>query len=205
LEAKIIKKNMKDYELKNSKSNAINLFKKFNNEYNGNERYIIEANKNIRRPILNRLTINQSCETIQTEGNYLFKEYESRILQKLLPPKLLNSYQNKFETIAQQKKEIEEKIKKENNEIAYENLLINNNEMYNNLRIKEVNQKKAELSIRFLNLREKINILKSKIKVVERQINKEEIRIKAKEKEAQRILIYYKGAEKAKDKKKISN
>ena len=203
LEAKIIKKNMKDYELKNSKSNAINLFKKFNNEYNSNERYIIEANKNIRRPIMNRLTINQSCETIQTEGNYLFKEYESRILQKLLPPKLLNSYQNKFETIAQQKKEIEEKIKKENNEIAYENLLINNNEMYKNIRIKEVNQKKAELSIRFLNLREKTNILKSKIKDVERQINKEEIRIKAKEKEAQRIQIYYKGAEKAKDKKKF--
>ena len=201
LEAKIIKKNMKDYELKNSKSNAINLFKKFNNEYNGNERYIIEANKNIRRPILNRLTINQSCETIQTEGNYLFKEYENRILQKLLPPKLLNSYQNKFETIAQQKKEIEVKIKKENNELTHENLLINNNEMYNNLRIKEVNQKKAELSIRFLNLREKINILKSKIKDVERQINKEEIKIKAKEKEAQRIQIYYKGAEKVKDKK----
>ena len=202
LEAKIIKRNMKDYELKNSKSNAINLYKKLNDEYNGNDRYIIEANKNIRKPYLNRSTINQSFGTIQTEGNYLFKEYEGKILQKLLPSKLLNSYQNKFETIAQQRKEIEEKIKKENNEITHENLLISNNKMYNNLRIKEVNQKKAILSIRFLNLREKTNILKSKIKDIERQINKEDLRIKAKEKEAQRIQIYYKGAEKGKTKNK---
>ena len=203
LETKIIKRNMKDYELKNSKSNAINLFKKLSDEYNINERYIIEANKNIRNPYMDRSTINQSCGTIQTEGNYLFKEYEGKILQKLLPTKLLNSYQNKFETIAQQKKEIEEKIKKENNEIAHENLLINNNKMYNNIKIKEVNQKKAILNIRFLKLREKANILKSKIKDVERQINKEEIRIKAKEKEAQRIQIYYKGAEKTKSKNKL--
>jgi hypothetical protein len=203
LEAKIIKRNMKDYELKNSKSNVINLFKKLNDEYNGNDRYIIEANKNIRKPFMDRSTINQSCGTIQTEGNYLFKEYEGKILQKLLPSNLLNSYQNKFETIAQQRKEIEEKIKKENNEIEHENLLINYKKMYNNLRIKEVNQKKAVLNIRFLNLREKANILKSKIKEVERQINKEELRIKAKEKEAQRIQIYFKGAEKAKAKNKI--
>ena len=202
LEAKIIKRNMKDYELKNSKSNAINLYKKLNDEYNGNDRYIIEANKNIRKQYLNRSTINQSCGTIQTEGNYLFKEYEGKILQKLLPSKLLNSYQNKYETITQQRKEIEEKIKKENNEIAHENLLISNNKMYNNLRIKEVNQKKAILSIRFLNLREKTNILKNKIKDIERQINKEDLRIKAKEKEAQRIQIYYKGAEKGKTKNK---
>ena len=152
---------------------------------------------------MDRSTINQSCGTIQTEGNYLFKEYEGKILQKLLPTKLLNSYQNKFETITHQKKEIEEKIKKENNEFAHENLLINNNKMYNNIKIKEVNQKKAILNIRFLKLREKANILKSKIKDVERQINKEEIRIKAKEKEAQRIQIYYKGAEKTKSKNKL--
>ena len=202
LEAKIIKRNMKDYELRNSKSLAVQFFKKLNDEYNGNERYIIEANNNIRKPYMNRSNVNQSCGTIQTEGNYLFKEYEGKILQRLLPSKLLNSYQNKFETIAQQRKEIQEKINNENNEIIYENLLINNNKMYNNLRIKEVNQKKAILNIRFLNLREKANILKSKIKEVEKQINKEELRIRAKEKEAQRIKIYYKGAEKGKTKNK---
>lgn len=203
LESKIIKKNMKNYELKNSKSNAIHLYKKLNDEYNGNERYIIEANNNIRKPHINKSTISQSCGTIQTEGNYLFKEYEGKILQKLLPAQLLKSCQNKFETIESQRKEIEEKIKNENNEIMHENSLINNGKMLNNLRIKEVNQKKAILSIRFLNLREKANILKSKIKEVEKQINKEELRIRAKEKEAQRIQIYYKGIEKGKAKNKL--
>ena len=183
LEMKIIKKNK--IGIKNSNSNAIYLFKNLSKEFNDSKRFQKEANKNIR--------INQSNINIKTEQNCLFKDYENNMLQKLLPIKLINSYQGKYNDIILQKKDIEKKYLNESNNIKYENLITNYKKDFNDLKLKELNQKQAILNLKYQKLKEKTNIVKKNIKEIEKQIKKEEDKIKLREKDRERIEIYFKG------------
>ena len=192
LEAKIIRKNKIGLK-KNNQNNAINLYNKLSKNYNDNERYIKEANKNIR--------INNSKTNIKTEQNCLFKDYESNFLQKILPKKLIVSYQDKYFSIIQERNNARQKFISDSSDIKYENLLKNNQNDFNNLKLKEINQQNAILNKKFHKLKEKVSEIKGNIKEVEKKIKKEDEKIKMKEKEKKRIEIYLKGFTEIRNKK----
>lgn len=104
LEKKIIKKNK--IGINNSPTNkiAIGLYKKLNEEYNDNERYIKEANKNIR--------IENMRKNIKTEENPLFNDYENKMMQKVLSPDIYKSCQDKLNNIIKEKKDIKKNSRK---------------------------------------------------------------------------------------------
>ena len=193
LEVKIIRKN-KIGQPKNNQNNAINLYKKLSKEYNDNERYIKEANKNIH--------INNNKMNNKTEENYLFKDYETIIMQKVLPKNLIVSYQDKYNSIIQERNNIRQKFINESHEKRKENLLKNNQKDFNNLKIKEVNQKHSLLNQKYHKLKEKIYNIKGDIKEIEKQIIREDEKIKMKDREKKRIEIYYKGLAENKNKNK---
>ena len=99
--------------------------------------------------------INRSIEPVQTEENSLFREHESKILNKILPQNLMNNYQNKYSNVLKEKKEIEERLKTQNNEKIVEQYYINNNKDFNYLKIKEENQKYYILNSKYHKLKEK--------------------------------------------------
>ena len=137
LESKIIKRN--NVGVKHNKSNSISIYKQISNEFNDSERYIKEANKNIR--------INQSNSNLKTEGNFLFKDYESNVLKRIMPPKMIDNYQNKFNTILKQKNELQEKFKNESCEMRNGNIMLSNKKDFNTLKIKETNRRNAILNL----------------------------------------------------------
>ena len=213
LEWKIIKKNK--LGLRTNRSSIINVYSKLNTEFDIQERdenekkkkekykeiYEIQMknkknkNKNKDKKSLdNAVKIrNKSYSNIKTEGNYLFKEKENKLLQKLLPSSLnlVDKYQNKFNEMEKQKKEIEKKYNEEINGINKQKFLLNNQNDFNALKMKESNQRQNLLNIKYHKLREKIRILKNQIKDVEDAISKEDKKIKVKDKEAKRLKIYY--------------
>ena len=183
LESKIIRKNQ--IGITHNKSNSINLYKKLSSEFNNNnDRYILEANKNIR--------INQSNGSIRTEGNFLFKDYENNLLKRIIPIKMINNYKDKFNTLLKHKNEMHEKFKNESCDMKHENLLINNKKDFNTLKIKETNRRNILLSFKSHKLKEKVNLMKKNIKDIIKEIKKEEEKLKRGEKEAKRIEIYFK-------------
>lgn len=182
IEAKINKKNKLGTKNDNSKGNAINLYQKLSNEFIDNERYKKEANKYIR--------INQSNANVKTEAN-LFKDYENDMLQKIIPPKMINSYKDKYNDILKQKKEIEKKHLNESHNIKNGNIVTNNNKDFNDLKIKELNQKQAILNLKYQKLKARSANMMKNIKDVEKQIKKEEDKLKMREKDRARILIYF--------------
>ena len=221
LEWKIIKKNK--LGLRTNRSSIINVYSKLNTEFDIQERdenekkkkekykeiYEIQMknkknkNKNKDKKSLdNAVKIrNKSYSNIKTEGNYLFKEKENKLLQKLLPSSLnlVDKYQNKFNEMEKQKKEIEKKYNEEINGINKQKFLLNNQNDFNALRMKESNQRQNLLNIKYHKLREKIRILKNQIKDVEDAISKEDKKIKVKDKEAKRLKIYYDGMRQAQE------
>ena len=221
LEWKIIKKNK--LGLRTNRSSIINVYSKLNTEFDIQERdenekkkkekykeiYEIQMknkknkNKNKDKKSLdNAVKIrNKSYSNIKTEGNYLFKEKENKLLQKLLPSSLnlVDKYQNKFNEMEKQKKEIEKKYNEEINGINKQKFLLNNQNDFNALKMKESNQRQNLLNIKYHKLREKIRILKKQIKDVEDAISKEDKKIKVKDKEAKRLKIYYDGMRQAQE------
>ena len=188
LEAKIIKKN-KIGLMQNSQSNKVLiLYNKLSKEFEDEKRYIKEGNRNIH--------INNSKSYLKTEDNYLFKDSESNLLQKLLPENLINSYQSKFNTILTERNNIRRKLFIECYNMKNENILKANEKDFNNLKLKELNQKNVFLNNKYIKLKGKINDIKRKIKEVENQIKIENNIITNKEKEKKRIEIYYKGFKK---------
>ena len=190
LETKIIRRNK--IGLRNNKSdnvNAINLFKRASNEFYNNNRYIIEANKNIR--LNNKNRINNSSINMKTDGNCLFREYESKILRKILPENLYNSCQNRYNNLYIEKKDIEDKIKNETKEINYENSSIINQREFISLKIREINQKRIILNKKYHTILEKINIIKKEIKEAEKQVEKEDKKMKNCIRKIQQIQICY--------------
>ena len=221
LEWKIIKKNK--LGLRTNRSSIINVYSKLNTEFDIKERdenekkkkekykeiYEIQMknkknkNKNKDKKSLdNAVKIrNKSYSNIKTEGNYLFKEKENKLLQKLLPSSLnlVDKYQNKFNEMEKQKKEIEKKYNEEINGINKQKFLLNNQNDFNALKMRESNQRQNLLNIKYHKLREKIRILKNQIKDVEDAISKEDKKIKVKDKEAKRLKIYYDGMRQAQE------
>ena len=221
LEWKIIKKNK--LGLRTNRSSIINVYSKLNTEFDIQERdenekkkkekykeiYEIQMknkknkNKNKDKKSLdNAVKIrNKSYSNIKTEGNYLFKEKENKLLQKLLPSSLnlVDKYQNKFNEMEKQKKEIEKKYNEEINGINKQKFLLNNQNDFNALKMRESNQRQNLLNIKYHKLREKIRILKNQIKDVEDAISKEDKKIKVKDKEAKRLKIYYDGMRQAQE------
>ena len=221
LEWKIIKKNK--LGLRTNRSSIINVYSKLNTEFDIQERdenekkkkekykeiYEIQMknkknkNKNKDKKSLdNAVKIrNKSYSNIKTEGNYLFKEKENKLLQKLLPSSLnlVDKYQNKFNEMEKQKKEIEKKYNEEINGINKQKFLLNNQNDFNALKMRESNQRQNLLNIKYHKLREKIRILKKQIKDVEDAISKEDKKIKVKDKEAKRLKIYYDGMRQAQE------
>lgn len=196
LEAKIIRKNK--VGVKHNKSNSTYLYKQVSKEFNNSEKHIIEANKYIR--------INQSNGNLKTEGNYLFNDYESNILKKILPQKMINNYQEKFNTILKQKNELREKFKNESCDMKNGNILLNNKKDFNSLQIKETNRRNAMLNLQYHKIEEKVNIMKKNIKDIQRLIQREDDKLRKSEKEGKRIEIYFKGfsGKKKKTKKPIN-
>ena len=221
LEWKIIKKNK--LGLRTNRSSIINVYSKLNTEFDIQERdenekkkkekykeiYEIQMknkknkNKNKDKKSLdNAVKIrNKSYSNIKTEGNYLFKEKENKLLQKLLPSSLnlVDKYQNKFNEMEKQKKEIEKKYNEEINGINKQKFLLNNQNDFNALKMRESNQRQNLLNIKYHKLREKIRILKNQIKDVKDAISKEDKKIKVKDKEAKRLKIYYDGMRQAQE------
>ena len=100
LEAKIVKKNK--IRMKKSQSNAINIYNKLNTESNNNERYKIEAIKNIR--------VNNVKTKIKSKDIYFLKDYENTMLEKVqLPKNILKSYQEKFDNTFKEQEDLKKK------------------------------------------------------------------------------------------------
>ena len=223
LEWKIVKKNK--LGMRTNRSSIMNVYSKLNTEFDikerdENEKKKKEKNKEIyetemknkknknknKKSLDNTVKIrNKSYSNIRTEGNYLFKEKESKLLQKLLPSSLnlVDKYQNKFNEMEKQKKEIEKKYNEEINGINKQKFLLNNQNEFNAMRMKESNQRQNLLNIKYHKLREKIRILKNQIKAVEDEISKEEKKIKVKDKEAKRLQVYYNGILQAQEGNKV--
>lgn len=221
LEWKIVKKNK--LGMRTNRSSIMNVYSKLNTEFdiqekNENEKKQKEKFKEIyetqmknkknknkdkdKKNLDNTVKLrNKSYSNIRTEGNYLFKEKESKLLQKLLPSSLnlVDKYQNKFNEMEKQKKEIEKKYNEEINGINKQKFLLNNQNDFNALRMKESSQRQNLLNIKYHKLREKVRILKNQIKDVEDAISKEEKKIKVKDKEAKRLQIYYDGIRQAQE------
>lgn len=221
LEWKIVKKNK--LGMRTNRSSIMNVYSKLNTEFdiqekNENEKKQKEKFKEIyetqmknkknknkdkdKKNLDNTVKLrNKSYSNIRTEGNYLFKEKESKLLQKLLPSSLnlVDKYQNKFNEMEKQKKEIEKKYNEEINGINKQKFLLNNQNDFNALRMKESSQRQNLLNIKYHKLREKVRILKNQIKDVEDAISKEEKKIKVKDKEAKRLQIYYDGMRQAQE------
>ena len=183
LEKKIIKKNKIGINKSPTNNIAIGLYKKLNEEYNDNERYIKEANKNIR--------IESMRKNLKTEENPLFNDYENKMMQKVLSPDIYKSCQDKLNNIIKEKKDIKKKFE-ESYEMKNNNLKIIGDKDFNKLRLKEMERKKAVLEKKCRVLVSKVNDMKKNIKDVKKMIKREEEKIKKRDNERKRIEIYYK-------------
>ena len=181
LEKKIIEKN-KIRQIKNESSeNVKKLYKKIENIYKNNEHHFSKAKSYIRK---NR-KIN-----IEYEDNYLFSENDAKIMEKVIPEKMMINYKNKFNDILHHKIEIEKKLNQDSNKIMNESEVISNNFVHKIFNIKMVQKDKVKLLIKSQKLKEKINNLKRNIKEIEERIKKEEQKIL--KNENKKINLYYK-------------
>ena len=178
LEMKIIKLNKIGLNKSNEVGNGLKYYKKLNTEYN-NDRYVKKRDNNIKR--------NKISE-IKIEENYLFDENEEKIMEKVLPENMFNSYKEKFNDILQQKKEMQEQLKTETDIKKKENDAIVNKCEYNRMELKNKKIDNLKLVMKFQKLRDKINSLKQNIKEFNEKINKEQKKLN----EENRINKYYK-------------
>ena len=180
---KSLKKNKIGINKSPTNNIAIGLYKKLNEEYNDNERYIKEANKNIR--------IENMRKNLKTEENPLFNDFENKMMQKVLSPDIYKSCQDKLNNIIKEKKDIKKKFE-ESYEMKNNNLKIIGDKDFNKLRLKEMERKKVVLEKKCRVLVSKVNDMKKNIKDVKKMIKREEEKIKKRDNERKRIEIYYK-------------
>ena len=197
LEAKIIKRNKIGKTKSGSNAiNAINLYNKIDKECKDNERYKKEKEKENKK----KKPIIKNKSNIQFKS-YLFTDYDNEVLQRILPKEMLNSYKDKFNNILKKKQEIKKIIATESSEIKNENFSLINKKDFNELKLKELKIKYLTLNNTFFKLKEKINNTKKSIKDIENEIQREDKKLKMKENEAKRILIYFKGRQKMSENK----
>ena len=125
LEKKIIKINKIGVNNSSTNNVAIGLYKKLSEEYIDNERYIKEANRNIR--------ITNMRKNIKNEEINLFNDYENKMMRKVLSPDIFKSCQEKLNNILKEKKDIKKKFE-ECYEIKSNNLKIMNDKYFNKLK-----------------------------------------------------------------------
>ena len=180
LEMKILKINKIGVNKSEIIGNAINCYKKLNTEYNDNERYKEKEkkNRNVRKIKYNETKIPE---------NYLFTEKEEKIMEKVLPENMYNSCKIKFNDILQQKKELEEQLKTESNNIKIENDDMANKCDFNKMELKTQKLDSLKLVLKSQKLREKINLIKQDIKAMKEKIDKEQKKLN----EENKINMYY--------------
>ena len=180
LEMKILKINKIGVNKSEIIGNAINCYKKLNTEYNDNERYKEKEkkNRNVRKIKYNETKIPE---------NYLFTEKEEKIMEKVLPENMYNSCKIKFNDILQQKKELEEQLKTESNNIKIENDDMANKCDFNKMELKTQKLDGLKLVLKSQKLREKINLIKQDIKAMKEKIDKEQKKLN----EENKINMYY--------------
>jgi hypothetical protein len=166
LEMKIIKINKIGVIKSEVIGNATKSYNKLNTEFNENERY---NNKEKNR---SKVRLNKYSE-IKIPNNYLFSEKEDKIMEKVLPENMYNSCKLKFNDILNQKKELEEKLKTESNNIKSESDALSNKCEYNKMELKSQKLDHLKLVLKSQKLRDKINSLKQDIKDMKEKINKE--------------------------------
>ena len=180
LEMKILKINKIGVNKSEIIGNAINCYKKLNTEYNDNERYKEKEkkNRNVRKIKYNETKIPEK---------YLFTEKEEKIMEKVLPENMYNSCKIKFNDILQQKKELEEQLKTESNNIKIENDDMANKCDFNKMELKTQKLDSLKLVLKSQKLREKINLIKQDIKAMKEKIDKEQKKLN----EENKINMYY--------------
>jgi len=179
LEMKIIKRNKIGLNKSSDVGKGIKYFNKLNTELNEREKY--------ERQKYNSIMRKNKLSEIQVEDNYLFNENEEKIMEKVLPEEMLNSYRNKYNELFLQKKEAEDKLKTDSNTIRRENETINNKCEYNKMELKNKKVENLKLVMKSQKLRDKINSLKQNIQVIKGKMAKEQKKLK----EEERINNYY--------------
>lgn len=185
LEMKIIKLNKLGLKKNDDKiENSTQLYKKIDNIYKDKNSYIKRANSNIRK--------YRQKNNIISEDRYLFSEDDAKIMEKIIPEKMINSYKNKYNDILEIKKEIQNKFNKENNSKKNENdILINFNDA-NILKNRSIKNDELKLILKSQKLRNKINYIKKNIFEVKEKIKIEEKKLQEKQKDEKRIYLYFK-------------
>ena len=181
LEKKIIKKNRIGLNKSSDNGNAIKCYKRLNTEYSDNNRYIKEANLNIRRGKNNEIKIEEN----------LFNENEEKIMEKVIPDNMYNSYKNKYNNILQQKSQIKERINTENNSKKNEKQLLAYKCEYKMMEIKNCKIDNLKLVVKSQKLRDKINNLNQQIKEVQKLLTKENKKLADKINDEKRINLYF--------------
>ena len=179
LEMKIIKRNKIGLNKSSDVGKGIKYFNKLNTELNEREKY--------ERQKYNSIMRKNKLSEIQVEDNFLFNENEEKIMEKVLPEEMLNSYRNKYNELFLQKKEAEDKLKTDSNTIRRENETINNKCEYNKMELKNKKVENLKLVMKSQKLRDKINSLKQNIQVIKGKMAKEQKKLK----EEERINNYY--------------
>jgi len=193
LEKKIMKINKIGQYKKEPQENVKKLYQKIDKIYNDKNRYITKANSFIRK--------NKKID-IDYEDNYLFSENDAKIMEKVLPEKMINSYRNKFNDILQQKIEAKKNLSLERSKIMNISSVVLNKFIYKIFELKIVQADKIKLMAKSQKLREKAYNIKLNIKQVKERIKKEEQKIIKKEIDRKRINSYYKNLIKKSETKK---
>ena len=183
LEEQILRINKIGQIKNNVEGNAIKLYKKIDKIFRNKEYHIIRANSYIRK--------NRKIDIVY-DDNYLFSENDAKIMEKVIPEKMLVNYKNKYNDILQYKIETQKNINKKSDLIKNESEKFANKFEYRNNRLKDIKMDKLILIIKSQKLRDKINILKRKIKEIKEQIIKEEKKLQEKDNKNKRIYLFFK-------------
>ena len=176
LEADISKKNKTG---RNVGKNKLNIFSRLTEQSGNNDRYILEANENIR---------NKSGIKDQ-KSSKLFNEHENFILKRLIPKDILINYEKKYNLLLKEKESVEEKYLKQKNEKKEENIKIS--EDINALNLKKSNEKKRKLIMEANKWNREIENKKREIKGLLLEIKKIDSKIEEKNKQRKIIENYF--------------
>ena len=182
LEKKIIKLNKIGQIKSEVKGNVTSLYRKIENIYNNSNRYLSNANNNIREN-----------KKIGIDGGerYLFSDNDARIMKKVIPDKMYISFNNKYNELFKRKIETQKKIRKEKSQLHNTSEILLNRYLYKMFEIKSVKMDKLQLNLKSHKLREKITNLKRNITDIKYKIKNQEKKLKEKEKEYKIINLSY--------------
>jgi hypothetical protein len=143
----------------------------------------LQTGENVEIPDFSTYLKNEISVRIDTKSpkNYLFSDKEKEVLKKLLPDRYYNNYNEKFNKVETELTEIEEKFKDNKNiknEIYMDNIKCDEQ----NLKLKELGNIKANLTLSNSKNNKKIVELKKKIQMLNNDIKKEDKMVQKKEK-----------------------